>query len=341
MHLIRVDRLSVVFQRRRAWFGSRRPGVHAVDDVSLAIESGETLGLVGESGSGKTSFGRAILRALEPTEGRVRYRIDGEEVDLLTLPPRELRRFRRHIQMVFQDPYASLNPRMTVRDIIAEPLVAGGLAHGHDLERRVAEAAARCKLDPEHLRRYPHAFSGGQRQRIGIARAIVSAPRFVVCDESVSALDVSIRADVLNLLLDLQRELGMTYLFIGHDLTVVAYVSQRVAVMYLGRIVEMASTRALFAQPRHPYAAALIRAIPQIAGRTRPAVLRGEVPDPAHPPRGCAFHTRCTYAADRCRTERPTLREIGEGHLVACHFAEEIRLEGRSIPPIATPLAPP
>ncbi len=328
--LLEVQNLKVHFPIRSGWFGRVRGFVRAVDDVSFTIQRGETLGLVGESGSGKTTTGRSILRAIEPTEGRVRFHTNGQVVDITALNKRDLRLFRPHMQMIFQDPYASLNPRMTVRDIIAEPLVASGLASGSEVDERVRETARRCRLNLEHLRRFPHAFSGGQRQRIGIARALVSNPEFIVCDESVSALDVSIQAEILNLLMDLQEELGLTYLFIAHDLSVVAHISDRVAVMYVGQLVELAPTRQLFYQPRHPYTEALLSAIPEVDPdqEMRPVPLEGEIPNPADPPPGCRFHTRCPYAQDRCRAEAPLWRSVGPEHFVACHFTDELDLKG-------------
>ncbi|MBM4049310.1 MAG: ABC transporter ATP-binding protein [Planctomycetes bacterium] len=321
---------------RRDLFGSTQGIVRAVDGVSFAVRKGETLGLVGESGSGKTTTGLAILRALEPTSGRVTFRVNEQTVDVTALRGKELRQFRRHMQMIFQDPYSSLNPRMTVRDIIAEPLVASGLAKGSEVDERVRETASRCRLDLEYLRRFPHAFSGGQRQRIGIARALVSNPEFVVCDEPVTALDVSIQAEILNLLMDLQRDLGLTYLLIAHDLSVVAYISHRVAVMYLGQLMEIAPTRELFRAPRHPYTEALMSAVPEVDPDLplKPVQLRGEIPDPADPPSGCRFHTRCRYVQDVCRSEVPALKELSTGHMAACHFAEELELRGvRGLPP--------
>ena len=334
--LLEVKGLSKNYAVRQGMFGATGAGViRAVDSINFHIQRGETLGLVGESGSGKTTAGRTILRAVEPSAGEVWFRLtDGPAVDVTKLDKRTLRGFRRHAQMIFQDPYSSLNPRMTVRDIIAEPLVASGLARGPELDDRVRQAAARCQLKLEHLRRYPHAFSGGQRQRIGIARALVVEPEFIVCDEAVSALDVSIQAQILNLLMDTQKEFGLTYLFIAHDLSVVEHVSDRVAVMYLGRIVELAPTAALFYQPHHPYTAALMSAIPALNPDEvmQPVILEGEIPSPANPPKGCHFHPRCPYVQDVCKNEVPPLREVpgAPGQFAACHFAETLTLKGAS-----------
>ncbi len=326
--LVELDRLEVHFPVRSRGLFRRVVGrIHAVDGIDLTIRRGETLGLVGESGSGKTTLGRAVLRAVPVTGGTLRFHTADGPVDLLALRGEDLRRFRRHMQLVFQDPYASLDPRMTVRDIIAEPLEAPGLVKSRaEADERVREIAARCRINIEYLRRFPHAFSGGQRQRIGIARALVAHPEFVVCDEAVSALDVSIQADILNLLMDLQDELGTTYLFITHDLAVVGQIANRVAVMYLGRIVELAPTAELFRRPLHPYTRALFSAIPSLEGRARrkAILVGGEIPDPAHPPSGCRFHTRCPFVRDRCREETPPLRELAPGHRAACHFAEEL-----------------
>ena len=329
--LLKVEGLKVYFPITTKGVFRREQGyVRAVDGVSFTINEGETLGLVGESGSGKTTIGRAILRALEITEGKMTFNLDGEVVDLSGIKGKELRTFRQHMQLIFQDPYSSLNPRMTVRDIIAEPLVANKLVPKKDVDGMVQETAKRCKLNIEHLRRFPHAFSGGQRQRICIARALVSNPKFVVCDESVSALDVSIQAEILNLLMELQSELGLTYLFIAHDLSVVAHISDRVVVMYVGQFVEFASIEELFSKPRHPYTEALLSAIPEVDPdvEMEPVILKGEIPNPANPPSGCRFHTRCQYAEDKCRVEEPEWREIDTDHYVACHFADELVLKG-------------
>lgn len=331
--LLEVNRLKKYFPIRQGIMSNAKGSVKAVDGVSLHIMQGETLGLVGESGSGKTTVGRTILRAMEPTSGEIIFRLeDGRTTDLAKLNKSNLRAFRRHAQMIFQDPYSSLNPRMTVRDIIAEPLVAGGVATGSDVDDRVRETAARCQLNLEHLRRYPHAFSGGQRQRIGIARALVVRPQFVVCDEPVSALDVSIQAQILNLLMDMQKELGLTYLFVAHDLSVVEHVSDRVAVMYLGRIVELAPTRSLFYQPLHPYTEALMSAIPALDPDEvmKPILLEGEIPSPANPPTGCHFHPRCPYVQDICKRETPEWKEHHPGRFAACHFADTLTLKGAS-----------
>jgi len=324
--LLKVENLDVHFPVREGVFNRVVGEIRAVDDVSFSLRHGETLGLVGESGAGKTTIGRAILRAIDPTGGKILFDADDQQVDMAELSGKELRKFRPNVQLIFQDPYSSLNPRMTVRAIIAEPLVASGLAKNMDVEERVREVAALCKLSDEHLSRYPHAFSGGQRQRIGIARALVASPKFVVADESVSALDVSIQAEILNLLKDLQDQLDLAILFIAHDLSVVAYISDSVAVLYLGQIVELAPTEALFSAPRHPYTAALLSAIPDIDpdAESRAVKLEGEIPSHGNVPSGCRFHTRCVYAVDQCRTEEPEYREITSGHWVRCHLADDL-----------------
>jgi len=325
--LIQVEGLSVHYPLKGRLLGEASV-LRAVDRVSLEIPKGSFFGLVGESGSGKTTLGRAILKAAPISEGRIEYD-DGEgRHDVGAMTNRgEIRDFRRRAQLIFQDPYAALSPRMTVRDIIAEPLEVMGITRTRaETDARVREIAARCRLNVEHLRRFPHAFSGGQRQRISIARALAPTPRFLVADESVAALDVSIQADILNLLKGLQRDLGLTFLFISHDLSVVAHVCDQVAVMYLGRLVERAPTRALFARPRHPYTRALLSAIPSLDpdDRGRAWKLQGEIPSPANPPSGCRFRTRCPFARERCAAEEPVLRPLAGGHEAACHFAEEL-----------------
>jgi peptide/nickel transport system ATP-binding protein len=305
--------------------------VRAVDDVSFFVEKGECLSLVGESGCGKTTSSRCILRAIHPTAGQILFRPeDGSVVDVAKLSKGELRPLRRQMQMIFQDPFSSLNPRRTLLDIVAEPLVANGIGNRRERLDRVAELLKLVGLRPEYMRRYPHAFSGGQRQRIGIARALALNPSLVVADEPVSALDVSVQAQILNLMLRLQDQLGLTYLFVAHDLSVVKHVSDRVAVMYVGRIVEMAPTAPLFATPKHPYTEALMSAVPKPDPRLRSQriVLEGEVADPANPPSGCYFHPRCRYAVESCRTETPQLQEIQPGHFVSCHRAAELSLKG-------------
>jgi oligopeptide/dipeptide ABC transporter ATP-binding protein len=305
--------------------------VRAVDDVTFQLAEGETLSLVGESGCGKTTTARCILRAVVPTAGEVRFRTgEGAVVDVATLPKARLRPLRRQMQMIFQDPFSSLNPRRTLLDIVAEPLVANGVGTRQERVERVADLLRLVGLRPEYMRRYPHAFSGGQRQRVGIARALALNPRLVVADEPVSALDVSVQAQILNLMLDLQDQLRLTYLFVAHDLSVVKHVSDRVAVMYVGRIVETAPTEALFATPRHPYTEALLSAVPKPDPRLRARriALEGEVADAANPPSGCYFHPRCPYAVEVCRTDTPGLAEVAPGHRVSCHRARELTLRG-------------
>ncbi|MEM7255936.1 MAG: oligopeptide/dipeptide ABC transporter ATP-binding protein [Pseudomonadota bacterium] len=334
--LITTEDLSVHYPIRGNLFGKKRV-VKAIDGIDIQIPKGSFFGLVGESGSGKTTLGRALLKAAPASRGTARYNDGDVDYDLVTLEGADLKQYRKLAQLIFQDPYAALSPRLTVRDIIAEPLEVMNLTASRDeTDDRVREIAKRCRLNLEHLRRYPHAFSGGQRQRISIARALVSSPRFIVADESVAALDVSIQADVLNLLRSLSQELELTFLFISHDLSVVAHTCDHVAVMYLGRLVETAPTRQLFAAPRHPYTQALLSAIPSLDpdDRGRAQKLEGEIPSPSNPPGGCKFHTRCPYAQQRCAQEEPELTADdtapGAGtsdsaqHKIACHFWREL-----------------
>ena len=322
---ISIKNLSVHYGLGRKLLGERL-SIKAIDNVSLDIPKGCFFGLVGESGSGKTTLGRAILKAAPITSGHVSYN-DGEaEYDIATIDKVSLREYRKRAQLIFQDPYAALSPRMTVRDIIAEPLEVMGLTSSREeTDERVREIAAKCRLNLEHLRRFPHAFSGGQRQRISIARALVCQPKFIVADESVAALDVSIQADILNLLRSLQDDMDITFLFISHDLSVVAHTCDHVAVMYLGSIVETAPSEELFAKPRHPYTKALLSAIPSLDPdeRGKAQKLEGEIPSPANVPPGCRFHTRCPIAKDNCRIDVPAWRELGPEHLVTCHYADE------------------
>ena len=334
--LLRAEGLVKRFPARGSGWRRAKSFVHAVDGVSFSLSAGETLALVGESGCGKSTTGRLVLRLIEPTAGKVAF----EGRDLFALGDRELRAARRVMQIIFQDPYASLNPRMTVAQIVGEPLMLHGLAEGRRRER-VAEILNLVGLAPAHALRYPHEFSGGQRQRIGIARAIAVEPRLIVCDEPVSALDVSIQAQVVNLLRDLQARLGMAYLFIAHDLAVVKHIADRVAVMYLGRIVEIGSKREVFEHPRHPYTQALLSAIPVPEPRVRRnrIVLQGDVPSPIDPPSGCRFRTRCPYARELCATADPALASE-DGHDVACHFWKEIAPQAVGVSDFALPPNP-
>jgi peptide/nickel transport system ATP-binding protein len=326
--LLDVKGLKKYFPIRRGFLQKTIGHVKAVDDVTFFLNQGETLSLVGESGCGKTTTARCILRAITPTAGQVLLSVDGEILDVATIPKQRLRSLRCQMQMIFQDPFASLNPRMTLLDIVGEPLLVHGEENTQARTDRVAELLRLVGLRPEYMRRYPHAFSGGQRQRIGIARALALNPRLVVADEPVSALDVSVQAQILNLLLDLQEKLGLTYLFVAHDLSVVKHISERVAVMYVGRIVETAPTEELFASPKHPYTEALLSSVPKPDPRLRSEriILQGEVADPANTPPGCYFHPRCSYAEAVCREITPVQEEIAPNHFVSCHRARELSL---------------
>ncbi|MCY3913799.1 MAG: dipeptide ABC transporter ATP-binding protein [Chloroflexi bacterium] len=329
--LLEVKRLKKYFPIRKGFMRREVGAVRAVDDVSFHIDRGETLSLVGESGCGKTTAARCILRANDPTDGQILFRPTEDQVfDVAQSTRRELRRLRRDMQLIFQDPFSSLNPRFTLLEIVGEPLLVNGMRSGRERQERVEELLRLVGMRPEYMRRFPHAFSGGQRQRIGIARALALNPRLVVADEPVSALDVSVQAQILNLLLELQQKLGLTYLFVAHDLSVVKHLSDRVAVMYVGRLVEMTDRERLFNSPRHPYTEALLSSVPEPDPRKRSQriVLEGEVANPAAPPSGCYFHPRCRYAQDVCRTDTPVWEEVAEGHWVACHRVKELELAG-------------
>ena len=331
--ILSVENLKVHFPITGGLIKKTLGHVRAVDEVSFGLAAGETLSLVGESGCGKTTAGRALMRLVEPTDGIVDYVMrDNSRINIPKASNDELDLVRQEMQIIFQDPFASLNPRMTIFDIVADPLRVNGLASGSELEDRVAEMMRVVGLSTSYMRRYPHAFSGGQRQRLGIARTLVMNPRMIIADEPVSALDVSVQAQILNLMQDLQEQLNLTYLFISHDLSVVQYISHRVAVMYVGKIVEIASTETIFTAPKHPYTQALLSSVPvpnpQV--RSRGKVLEGEVADPAKPPSGCYFHPRCEFAKDICRTQEPPMVEISgsSGQFSKCHFAQEINLPG-------------
>ncbi len=330
--LLEVRNLKKYFPIEKGFFRTVQGHVKAVDGVSFTIREGETFGLVGESGSGKTTLGRCIVRAIEPTEGQIYFRLpEGVEVDIAALDRRELRDVRKHFHMIFQDPYSSLDPRMSVLDIIAEPIRNNKLlSESRDIQDRVRELMDVVGLDIQHLNRYPHAFSGGQRQRIGIARSLAPNPRLIVCDEAVSALDVSIQAQILNLLEDLQEDFNLTFLFIAHDLSVVEHIADRVGVMYVGQLVEMADTESLFTDPKHPYTEALLSAVPTTDPEVKMdrIILPGEVANPADPPSGCYFHPRCRYVQEICSTQAPKWNEVSPGHFAACHFADELDLRG-------------
>jgi len=335
--LLDVKGLQKYFPVRKGVFRRTVAHVKAVDGLDMFIREGETLGLVGESGCGKTTTGRSILRLIEPTAGDILFRSKkmaegGEtykEVNVVTAHRKMMKALRREMQIIFQDPYSSLNPRMTVGSIVGEPLLVHGLAKGAEREDRVKALLAAVGLKPDHMKRYPHEFSGGQRQRIGVARALALDPQLIVCDEPVSALDVSIQAQVINLLEDLQGEFGLTYLFIAHDLSVVKHIADRVAVMYLGKIAELCTTEELFTAPKHPYTEALMSAVPvpDPDWNVERILLEGDVPSPVAPPPGCYFHPRCRYAKDICKTEAPVYRDLGDLHFVTCHFAESLNLQ--------------
>ena len=336
--LLEVKSLKKYFRIEKGFWRRKVGEIKAVDDVDFYIRESETLGLVGESGCGKSTLGKCVLRGIEPTSGKINFRMNGEVIDLNGLDKEELRQYRPHLQMIFQDPYASLDPRMTVLQIVGEPLVENKLMRGKELQDRVASLMEVVGLERKYLKRYPHAFSGGQRQRLGIARAIASNPKLIVADEPVSALDVSVQAQILNLLQDLQEQLQLTYLFVSHDLGVVEHICDRVSVMYVGRVVELARTDDLFTSPKHPYTEALLSAIPSLDPELKMEriLLPGEVANPADPPPGCHFHPRCQYAQEICKTTTPAWEEVGPEHYSLCHFAKELSLRGRRSQPEAS-----
>lgn len=329
--VLQVENLKMHFPITQGIFSRVKGYLKAADDVSFFIRKGETLGLVGESGCGKTTIGRCVVRAYAPTGGEILYRrADGSQVDLAKLHGKELQPYRKDVRMIFQDPYSSLNPRMSVFETITEVLKVNKMATAAEMQERVAYMLERVGLRPEYMQRYPHAFSGGERQRISIARSLITNPQLVVCDEAVSALDVSIRAQILNLLEELQADFHLTYLFISHDLSVIRHICDRVVIMYVGQVVEIAESMELFINPRHPYTEALMSAVPVSNPKARDAGVRirleGEIADPSNPPTGCYFHPRCRYAQERCKLEKPALREVSPKHYAACHFSEELTL---------------
>ncbi len=332
-HLLEVNHLKKHFPIVRGIFSAVKGTVLAVDDISFFIRKGETLGLVGESGCGKTTVGRCIARAYSPTSGEMLYQLaNGSAVNLAVLPNKEVGPFRRDIRMIFQDPYSSLNPRMTIYDLVSEVLKINNICPKSELQDRVKTLLERVGLRPEYMQRYPHAFSGGERQRIGVARALITDPRLVICDEAVSALDVSVRAQILNLLEELQSDFNLTYLFISHDLSVIRYICDRIVVMYVGKVVEVSDTLDLYQNPKHPYTEALLSSVPiaEPTGREKRSRinLQGEIADPSNPPSGCYFHPRCRFAQEKCKSEAPSLRDLGNHHSVACHFADSLQLAG-------------
>ncbi|NOU74442.1 ATP-binding cassette domain-containing protein [Paenibacillus sp. LMG 31458] len=330
--ILKVNNLNKDFQVKSKNKLFRKPSsIRVLNNVSFELLEGETLSIVGESGCGKTTLGRCIVRGMDATSGQVMYQPEGEkQVDFLGLRGKEFKKYRKDIQMIFQDPYSSLSPRMSVYDIIAEPLLANFKLTKSQLDDKVTQIAEKTGLNVSYLKRYPHAFSGGQRQRIAIARSLISQPRLIVCDEAVSALDVSIKAQIINLLKDLQEQLQITYIFISHDLSIVQNISDRVAVMHLGKIVELAPVDSLFDHPKHPYTEALLSAVPEPDPNYKKdrIILEGEVPNPANPPSGCHFHPRCTYKTDKCIQEEPELQAVGENHYAACHYANQLNLRG-------------
>ncbi|MAU08335.1 MAG: peptide ABC transporter ATP-binding protein [Anaerolineaceae bacterium] len=335
--ILKVDGLKQHFRVTEGFLQRNAITVKAVDGISLNVRENEVLGLVGESGCGKTTVGRSILRLYDPTDGEVWFRqANNEWIDVAKVNRRTMKELRREMRMVFQDPFSSLNPRLTVKDIIGEPLIIHNEAKGQELDDRVADLMTAVGLAPSYMSRYPHEFSGGQRQRIGVARTLALQPRLIVADEPVSALDVSVQAQVLNLLQDLKNQLGLTFIFISHDLSVVEHICDNIAVMYVGKIVEHAPTEELLRNPKHPYTEALVSAVPPADPliRTERIILEGDVPSPANPPSGCVFHPRCRYAEDICKREIPPLKEIKPGHVAACHFADELELKGVAHVPV-------
>jgi len=329
LDVVSLNKSFEVKSKKKLWGKPAR--VHVLQDISFQLYEGETLSIVGESGCGKTTLGRCIVKGITASSGEVNYVTEeGDSVDFLKLKGKEAKKLRKDIQMIFQDPYSSLSPRMSVFDIIAEPLVANFKLSKSEIEQKVTEIASQTGLNVSYLRRYPHAFSGGQRQRIAIARALIMQPRLIVCDEAVSALDVSIQAQIINLLKDLQESYKITYIFISHDLSIVQNISDRVAVMHLGKVVELAPTETMFSRPLHPYTEALMSAVPQPDPERKKdrIILEGEVPNPANPPSGCHFHPRCAYRTDKCVQQVPELREVEGGHFSACHYAGELNLRG-------------
>ena len=327
-NLIEVKKLSKYFDVSKGAFGRKTGDLKAVNDVSFHLTQGESLGIVGESGSGKTTLGKCIIRAIQPSHGSILFNNNGNKIDLATASNKELRQVRKFFHMIFQDPFSSLNPTMTVLELIKEPLIYNKMATGDEANELVFDILEEVGLEKKHAHRYSHAFSGGQRQRIGVARSLITKPQLIVCDEPVSALDVSVQAQILNLLDNLKKKFNLTYIFISHDLSVIKHITNRVAVMYVGKIIEISETASLFKKVKHPYTEALLSAvpIPNPSYKSKKIILSGEIPNPVNPPSGCFFHPRCRYARDKCKEELPTLKDCGNGHLSACHFANELDL---------------